>query len=184
FEQGLRTLLRQDPDVIMIGEIRDQPTARIAVQAGLTGHLVISTLHCGRATGVFARLIQMGIEPYLVASSIRAALAQRLVRRLCPTCRAQRGEEAAAGSGNTAPRRWYEPVGCADCDGLGYHGRIGLFELIEMDEKLRHMILAQASETELQQYAAESGTRNLADDAADKVTAGWTSREEVMGAIE
>ena len=186
FEQGLRTLLRQDPDVIMIGEIRDFPTAQIAIQAGLTGHLVISTLHCGRASSVFTRLVQMGIEPYMVAASIRAALAQRLVRKLCPACKVKNLErETMSGRGvPSSPGHCWKPVGCPECGGIGYRGRIGLFELIEMDEALRRMILSHVSESEIRAYLAESGVAGLEQDAADKAGQGWTSLEEALGNIE
>jgi general secretion pathway protein E len=182
FEQGLRTLLRQDPDVLMIGEVRDATTAQIAIQAALTGHLVINTIHSGRASGVFARLLNMGVEPYLVASAVMGVIAQRLVRQLCPKCRAERSRppwEAPPAPLDTL-ERWWEPVGCAECEGIGYRGRTGVFEMLEMDEGLRDLVLARAPESRIRALLAAGGIPDLASDAAGKVSLGVTSPEEVL----
>jgi general secretion pathway protein E len=182
FEQGLRTLLRQDPDVLMIGEVRDAVTAQIAIQAALTGHLVINTIHSGRASGVFARLLNMGVEPYLVASAVMGVIAQRLVRQLCPKCRAERSRPACEAP--PAPldklERWWEPVGCAECEGIGYRGRTGVFEMLEMDEGLRDLVLARAPESRIRALLAAGGIPGLASDAAGKVSLGVTSPEEAL----
>jgi general secretion pathway protein E len=186
FEQGLRTLLRQDPDVLMIGEVRDAVSAQIAVQAALTGHLVISTLHSGRASGVFTRLLNMGVEPYLVASAVTAALAQRLVRSLCPACKK---EMALTAGQETLPvpfdqlQHWQSPVGCAACDGLGYRGRSGIFEMLEVDEEMRDLVLARAPESRLRALLVERGEPDLAMDAARKVAQGVTSPEEALSSL-
>ena len=182
FEQGLRTLLRQDPDVLMIGEVRDATTAQIAIQAALTGHLVINTIHSGRASGVFARLLNMGVEPYLVASAVMGVIAQRLVRQLCPKCRVERRRPPCEAP--PAPldklERWWEPVGCAECEGIGYRGRTGVFEMLEMDEGLRDLVLARAPESRIRALLAAGGIPDLASDAAGKVSLGVTSPEEVL----
>jgi general secretion pathway protein E len=182
FEQGLRTLLRQDPDVLMIGEIRDATTAQIAIQAALTGHLVINTIHSGRASGVFARLLNMGVEPYLVASAVMGVIAQRLVRQLCPKCRAERSRPpcGAPPAPLDALQRWWEPVGCAECEGIGYRGRTGVFEMLEMDEGLRDLVLARAPESRIRALLAAGGIPDLASDASGKVALGITSPEEVL----
>ncbi|HUT23615.1 MAG TPA: GspE/PulE family protein, partial [Sumerlaeia bacterium] len=180
FEQGLRTLLRQDPDVMMIGEVRDATTAQIAVQAALTGHLVISTVHSGRASGVFVRLVNMGVEPFLVASSVMAVIAQRLVRRLCPECR-----KMATGPSPLLEEldRWWEPQGCAACDNIGYRGRVGVFEMLEVDEAIRELVMARAPESRFHDLLREIGAGDLAQDAAAKVAAGMTSPEEILACL-
>jgi len=180
FEQGLRTLLRQDPDVMMIGEVRDATTAQIAVQAALTGHLVISAVHSGRASGVFVRLVNMGVEPFLVASSVMAVIAQRLVRRLCPECR-----KMATGPSPLLEEldRWWEPQGCAACDYIGYRGRVGVFEMLEVDEAIRELVMARAPESRFHDLLREIGAGDLAQDAAAKVAAGITSPEEILACL-
>ena len=185
FEQGLRAILRQDPDVIMVGEIRDTETARVAVQASLTGHRVFSTLHTNDAVGSITRLIDMGIEPYLVASGMLGALAQRLVRKLCPACRIRR----PADSGErrlllAAPERaevsLYHPGGCSACLYTGYRGRTGIYELLLVDDDLRAMIHDHRGEQALREFARQRGLRALRDDGFAKVSAGVTSLEEVL----
>lgn len=158
FSTGLRHILRQDPDVIMVGEIRDTETARIAVQASLTGHLVLSTLHTNDAPSAVTRLLDLGIEPFLVASSLSAVLAQRLVRRTHAEC---------------------QGLGCALCLGTGYRGRIGLFELLVMDEHLRSMVTARATALDLRARAESGGMRSLADAGRELVDQGVTTREEL-----
>ena len=183
FARGLRAILRQDPDVVMIGEIRDLETAEIAVQASLTGHLVLSTLHTNSAVGAVTRLIDMGVEPFLISSSLIGILAQRLVRVLCPHCKfayqpdAKKCEFMQMDPAN--PPTIYRPEGCPECNHLGYRGRIGIYELIEVDDRLRALIHKQAGEMELEKVAREQGPSIHADGVA-KILAGITSVEEVL----
>ncbi|TDR70754.1 type II secretion system ATPase GspE [Paludibacterium purpuratum] len=169
FARALRAMLRQDPDVIMIGEIRDLETAQIAIQASLTGHLVLATLHTNDAASAVTRLADMGVEPFLLASSLLAVMAQRLVRRLCPDCRQPVGEGGR-----------YRPVGCAVCGFSGYRGRMGLYELLTVDEALQRLIHAGAAEQQMRQHAAQHGMRCLRDEGMLRVDAGETSLEEVL----
>ena len=189
FAEGLRTVLRQDPQVIMVGEIRDRETAEIAVQAGLTGHLVFSTIHAPHSGGVFARLTDMGLEPYLVVSSVTAVLAQRLVRRLCPAC-ARPASPAAADLAAVGPLAaelsgvtLHEPGGCAACEGTGYRGRTGLFELLPVDEALRRAILDKRPAYELEALAAEGAVETLWRAGLDKVRQGETTLAEVRAVL-
>jgi len=184
FSAALRSLLRQDPDVIMIGEIRDAETARIAVQAALTGHLVFSTLHTNDAPGAITRLLNIGVEPYLVAASVQAVLAQRLVRKICTHCKepydppinVRRAVERLAGEVET----FYRGAGCAKCRKSGYSGRIGVYELLIPDDGLRDRITAAPSINELRELAAASGMVSLRADGMAKVKAGITTVEEVF----
>ena len=184
FERGLRAILRQDPDVIMVGEIRDIETAQVAVQASLTGHRVFSTLHTNDAVGSITRLIDMGIEPYLVASSLLGAMAQRLVRKLCAACRVPRppdaGERHLLGIPEQADVSLYHPGGCASCLYTGYQGRTGIYELLLVDDALRGMIHDNRGEQALRTAACRSGMRVLREDGAAKVLAGKTSLEEML----
>lgn len=180
FARGLRAMLRQDPDVVMVGEIRDRETAEIAVQASLTGHLVLSTLHTNSAIGAITRLRDMGIEPFLLASSLIGVLAQRLVRVLCPHCKEPRKpsamEQTFLGlSGSTI----YHAVGCAQCNNTGYRGRTGIYELVPVDEAVRNMIHAQDSE-ELLLRAVRPHARSIRDDGVERVREGVTTLEEVL----
>nr|WP_255592497.1 type II secretion system ATPase GspE [Bordetella sp. BOR01] len=172
FALALRAILRQDPDVIMIGEIRDLETAQIAVQASLTGHLVLATLHTNDATSAVTRLVDMGVEPFLLASSLLGVLAQRLVRRLCPQCRRP----------DTLPDGTvvYRPVGCEACNHTGYSGRSGIHELFAVDDNVRHLIHAGRDEQALRAQALRSGMRTLRDDGQRWVEAGMTSPEEIV----
>ena len=185
FARGLRAILRQDPDVVMVGEIRDRETAEMAVQASLTGHLVLSTLHTNSAVGSVTRLVDMGVEPFLIASSLLAVLSQRLVRTLCPDCR--RGEPATPaecallGVEAGAPPTLYRPVGCATCRGLGFRGRTGLYELVVLDDRLRTLIHTRASEQDLLRHARTLGP-DLRDDGLRKALDGVTTLEEVVRA--
>jgi general secretion pathway protein E len=168
FAKALRAILRQDPDVIMIGEIRDFETAQIAIQASLTGHLVLATLHTNDAPSAVTRLTDMGVEPFLLSSSLLGVLAQRLVRKLCPACR--REDERG---------RWH-PVGCAECGHSGYKGRTGVYELMVADEAVRDLIHARAAESQLAAAAAAGGMRSMREDGERLVALGVTSAEEVM----
>ncbi|MBN2137500.1 MAG: type II/IV secretion system protein [Sedimentisphaerales bacterium] len=171
YPTALRSLLRQDPQVVMIGEIRDAETAKIAVEAGLTGHLLMSTLHSGTPAGAFLRLLEMGIEPYQVTSSVSAVLNQRLVRRLCPECK-----QRDAGSG------LYGAIGCETCFNTGYKGRVLIAELVELDGSLREAILAKADIDQLEKVLAEKGHTNLLEDGRRLIKQGITTEEELSKA--
>jgi len=184
FARGLRSILRHDPDVILVGEIRDRETAEIAVQASLTGHLVFSTLHTNDAPSAFTRLVDMGIEPYLVASSLEAVLAQRLVRLVCPDCR-QACPPADVDTlrrefGASIPDSLYRGRGCRQCQGTGYRGRTGIFELMPVTEGIRALILERASAGEMRKLAAKQGMKSLRDDGWRHVLQERTTVEEVL----
>jgi len=183
FARGLRAILRQDPDVVMVGEIRDYETAEIAIQASLTGHLVLSTLHTNTAIGAVTRLQDIGVESYLLSSSLLAVLAQRLVRVLCTACReadlASPAECAALGVDPSTPPRVYAPTGCEACAHTGFNGRTGVYELIHIDETLREMIHRGSSEHDMQRYA-HGHTESLGQDGRNKVLAGVTSVQELL----
>jgi len=168
FAKALRAILRQDPDVIMIGEIRDFETAQIAIQASLTGHLVLATVHTNDAPSTVARLIDMGVEPFLLSSSLLGVLAQRLVRKLCPLCKRQ-GDDG----------RWH-PVGCTECGHSGYKGRTGVYELMTVDDAVQALIHNQSSEAEIIEAARQSGLRSMREDGERLVREGITSLEEVL----
>jgi len=186
FARALRAILRQDPDVVMIGEIRDLETAQIAVQASLTGHLVLATLHTNDAAGAVVRLVDMGIEPFLVASSLLGVLAERLVRRLCPACRRphqpDRAEQSllANGNGGEADTAVFTASGCEACAFTGYQGRTGIFELLLIDDEARRLIHDRASEADLREHARRGGMKGLREDGLRWVRAGETSLEEVL----
>ncbi len=186
FAMGLRHILRQDPNVIMVGEIRDLETAEIAIRAALTGHLVFSTLHTNDAPSAFTRLIDMGIEPFLVASSVEAVLAQRLVRTICPKCKTEQNVQRdylmriGFPEDEIATSHFYKGVGCEDCRQLGYQGRMGIYELLFLDETIRPLILARAAASTIAQRAMEGGMRTLRNDGWKKVKAGRTTIEEVL----
>jgi type IV pilus assembly protein PilB len=180
FDVGLRSMLRADPDVIMVGEIRDRETAHIAVEAALTGHLVLSTLHTRDAPSALGRLIDMGIEPFLVSSAVDCIVAQRLVRVLCPHCkRLQKVTEAVLEAHGLAGAQPYEPVGCSRCAGSGYRGRIGLYEVMSVSEPIRALILERASVDDMIEVAVAEGMTRLRDDGLQKVRDGLTSIAEV-----
>jgi general secretion pathway protein E len=183
FARGLRAILRQDPDVVMVGEIRDAETARIAVQASLTGHLVLSTLHTNTAIGAITRLQDMGVEPFLLSSSLLAVMAQRLVRLLCVHCREPFEADAAICDflhlPALPPPRLYRARGCAHCNNTGYRGRTGIYEFIEVDDTLRTLIHERASEQTLLAHARHRST-GIADDGRSRVMAGDTTVEEVL----
>ncbi|MBI5135839.1 MAG: type II secretion system ATPase GspE [Nitrospirae bacterium] len=183
FASGLRSILRQDPDVILVGEIRDGETAEIAVQAALTGHLVFSTLHTNDSASAVTRLVDMGVEPFLVSSSVSAILAQRLVRRICQHCRAPYAPPAAevAKLGlKPGAYTFYQGAGCAECTQTGYRGRLGIFEMLILDDPLRSLILTHPDATTIREYAERHGMRNLREDGAAKVMAGLTTTGEVL----
>ena len=190
FAVGLRHILRQDPDVIMVGEIRDKETAEIAIRAALTGHLVFSTLHTNDAAGAVTRLIDMGIEPFLVASSVEGLVAQRLVRRLCPTCR----KPAAIDEGSLRKVGFplsrlgegtiYEPGGCEECRGTGFRGRTAIYEILLINEHIRPLIVARESSSAIKQEALRRGLHTLREDGWTKVLGGVTTIEEVLRVTE
>jgi len=186
FAMGLRHILRQDPNVIMVGEIRDLETAEIAIRAALTGHLVFSTLHTNDAPSAFTRLVDMGIEPFLVASSVEAVLAQRLVRNICPVCKTERKVEVdflrkvGFPEQDIPTTKFYQGVGCETCRGLGYQSRQGIYELLVVTEALRPLIMNRAPASTLAQKAIEGGMRTLRNDGWVKVKAGRTTIEEVL----
>ncbi len=184
FARGLRAILRHDPDVLLIGEIRDAETATIAVQASLTGHLVFSTLHTNDAPGALTRLVDMGVEPYLVASSLEAVLAQRLVRVLCPHCKqvdvSPTARTLASDLGFPSDTSIYRSVGCRECRNTGYHGRRGIFEWMDTTPEIRRLILKNSSSGEIRDAARRGGMRMLADDGWRLVRLGVTTPEEVL----
>jgi general secretion pathway protein E len=168
FAKALRAILRQDPDVIMIGEIRDYETAQIAIQASLTGHLVLATVHTNDAPSTVTRMIDMGVEPFLLSSSLLGVLAQRLVRKLCPHCK------------RADARGRYHPVGCAECAHTGYKGRTGVYELMVVDDKLRGLIHSRAAESQIFVAAEAAGLHSMREDGERLIEEGVTSAEEVM----
>jgi general secretion pathway protein E/type IV pilus assembly protein PilB len=184
FARGLRSILRHDPDVVLIGEIRDAETAQIAVQASLTGHLVFSTLHTNDAPGALTRLVDMGVEPYLVASSLEAVLAQRLVRVLCKHCKAPdtsaRAQQYKVKLGIPADRIIYKSVGCRECRNTGFFGRHAIFEWMDTDEEIRQLILKSASTDQIRAAAQRGGMNTLAQDGWRLVAQGITTVEEVL----
>ncbi|MCK5912723.1 MAG: type II/IV secretion system protein, partial [Desulfuromusa sp.] len=186
FAQGLRSILRQDPDVIMVGEIRDSETAKIAVQAALTGHLVFSTLHTNDSAGALARLVEMGVEPFLAASALVGVLAQRLVRTVCPHCRVsyQPDEQLLAElfAGTEIPKQatFYRGRGCSHCMDVGYLGRTGLYELLEVTDPIRRLVTSNADAATIRQQALKLGLRPLREAGLAKVLAGETTVEEIL----
>jgi len=187
FANGLRALLRQDPDVIMVGEMRDTETARIAVQAAMTGHLVFSTVHTNDAASAVTRLIDLGVERYLVAATLRGVLAQRLVRRVCSHCGDWSDRDEAfvhLSPVGEAPRRFRRGEGCALCRQTGFRGRIGIFEFMEVDESLRSRIAGSPDASVLRALAVDQGMRTMRDDGRRKILDGATTSQEVLRAIQ
>jgi len=192
FASALRSILRSDPDVVMVGEIRDGETAKIAIEAALTGHFVLSTLHTNDAPGALTRLNEMGVEPFLTGSAVSAVLAQRLARKLCANCcemyapsyedliAAKVSPEVAAAKEGMA---FYRKVGCPRCNRSGYKGRIGIFQLLIMDDELEALAAANASRDEIQRAAYAEGMRSLWDDGIAKIAAGLTSLEELARVV-
>ncbi len=190
FASGLRSILRQDPDIIMVGEIRDYETAEIAIRAALTGHLVFSTLHTNDASGAVTRLIDMNVEPYLVSSSVEGVLAQRLVRTICPDCKEsyELGADALKemgfpSEGNPAVTL-YRGKGCPECKDTGYRGRIGIFELLLLSEDIKPLILERVSTEQIKEKARAQGMRTLKEDGWKRARAGITTVEEVLRVAE
>jgi len=183
FATGLRSILRQDPDVIMVGEIRDRETAEISIQAALAGRLVFTTLHTNDAPGALTRLIDMGIEPFLIASSVIGIVAQRLVRRICERCKESytpSQELIKKLDMDILPETFYRGRGCNDCKDTGYKGRIGIFELLIINDEIRRLLVEKASSTEIKKYAVAMGMKTLKDDGLDKILKGLTTIEEVI----
>ncbi len=187
FSRGLRAVLRQSPDVIMVGEIRDLETADIAIKASLTGQMVLSTLHTNDAAGAITRLVNMGVEPFLVASSLVMACAQRLLRRICPDCKVEEEipKEVLKEIREKYPEarsvdKFYKGRGCPSCDGTGYRGRMGTLETLLVDDRIRDMINRERPEKEIKEYLASKGMKTLRDNAMSKFIKGWTTLEEVL----
>lgn len=184
FANALRSILRQDPDIIMIGEIRDAETAEIAVQASITGHLVVSTLHTNSAAGTITRLIDMGVESYLLADCMIGVIAQRLVRRLCPACKieteATEEEKKILRVSDSGPLKLYKACGCPQCNNTGYIGRIGIYEMMRMSPELKHIISQRGSTQEITRVALEQGMSTLRMSASRMVQAGVTSIVELL----
>ncbi len=183
FDSGLRSMMRADPDILMVGEIRDRQTAQIAIEGALTGHLVLSTLHTNNAPSAISRLIEMGIEPFLLASAIECVVGQRLARTLCPHCKARKIVPVNVLRDHGFRAQFdieaHEPVGCVRCGGMGYRGRIGIYEVMRMTSELRELTLARASVDQLTAVAVSQGMRRMRDDGLEKVKAGLTSLAEV-----
>ena len=181
FAQGFRAILRQDPDVIMVGEIRDPETLDTAIEASLTGHLVLSTLHTNGSVATLTRLLEMGVEPYLLASAMAGVVAQRLVRKACESCKrpVETPDALKHLFGSDAPAVIYNAVGCEDCRGIGYKGRVGVFELLTMNAELRRLLFARASEDEILASARASGLSTLREEAIALVREGTTTLEEI-----
>jgi len=186
FAKALRSFLRQDPDIIMVGEIRDLETAQISIQASLTGHLVLSTLHTNDAAGTITRLVDMGVEPFLLASSVEAVLAQRLVRRVCSKCRTPFEppstllQQLGIDPIDIGDREFFFGRGCNVCNNTGYKGRMGIYEWLRMSESIRDLVVARAPTLVIKQKALEQGMRTLRDDGLRAIFDGATSIEEVV----
>jgi len=184
FPIALRSILRQDPDIILVGEIRDIETATIAIQAALTGHMVFSTLHTNDAAGALTRLIDMGVEPFLISSSVEAILAQRLVRLICNKCKVE--VEVPDDIKKKFPylTKTYKGKGCKICKNTGYKGRIGIFEFMMIDDNIRKMISDKKDSAEIKKYAISKGMKTLFEDGMEKVNSGLTSLDEVLRVTE
>jgi type IV pilus assembly protein PilB len=184
FANALRSMLRQDPDIILVGEIRDLETARVAIQAALTGHLVFSTLHTNDAAGTLTRLVEMGIEPFLASSAVAAVIAQRLIRTICPRCKAAYtpSPELLKKIGLDPQKKYefFQGKGCKTCRSTGYKGRMGIFELLTVDNKVQELVLRNATASEVKQLAIQQGMRTLRDDGLQKVLEGKTTIDEVI----
>ncbi|HQO22474.1 MAG TPA: ATPase, T2SS/T4P/T4SS family, partial [Spirochaetota bacterium] len=182
FASGLRSILRQDPDIIMVGEIRDGETAEIAVQAALTGHLVLSTLHTNDAASGVTRLIDMGIEPFLISSSVNAFLAQRLLRKICPHCKTSYKASAADKKILKISKdiKLYHGKGCEKCLNIGYLGRSAIYEILPLDDELRRLIITKADASEIKTCAVKKGMKTLFQNGSERVLSGETTLEELV----
>lgn len=191
FASGLRSILRSDPDVVMIGEIRDRETAKISVEAALTGHLVLATLHTNNAPAAVTRLIDMGVEPFLTASAVDCVIAQRLARRPCERCKRpmEVGDEILSAIGLPdehlldAQIDFYEAVGCDRCSGTGYQGRVGIYEMMVLTDEIRDLVLRRVSTDEIGRAAEEAGMVRLREDGLVKAAKGITTIEEVLRTV-
>ena len=187
FEKGIRAVLRQDPDIAMVGEIRDRQTAQIAIEAALTGHVVLSTLHTNDAASVIMRLMDMGIEPFLINAAVSGVLAQRLARKICQGCRVEKVpdeyESALLKKMSASLELLYRGAGCLECNGLGFKGRVGIFELLVMNNKLRALIGKQPSHDALHEQALSDGMKTLTTDGLEKVRAGIITLGELMRVV-
>lgn len=186
FAEGLRTFLRQDPDIMMVGEIRDRETAEIAVQASLTGHLVFSTLHTNDSCSALTRLIDMKVEPFLISSTIIGVMAQRLIRVICDRCKEKYSppEDVLKDIGLKEKAPLYRGTGCAKCNYTGFSGRTGIFELLVIDDEIRRMVVERASADEIRRYATQKGMHTLLQDGIDKIKKGITAPEEVLRVMQ
>jgi type II secretory ATPase GspE/PulE/Tfp pilus assembly ATPase PilB-like protein len=187
FASGLRSMLRQAPDIIMVGEMQDLETAEIVIHSALTGRLIFSSLHTNDAAGAIRRLVDMGIKPHLIASTVQAVLAQRLVRTICPSCRyayKPSNEEITKLSLKPEEVELYRGKGCPSCSETGFKGRMGIFELLTMTDELREMILYNTSSTEILQKAKKLGLRTLKEDGLEKVRRGYTTIQEILRVIQ
>ncbi|MCM2290684.1 MAG: Flp pilus assembly complex ATPase component TadA, partial [Sulfuritalea sp.] len=189
FAEGIRSLMRQDPDIIMVGEIRDLETADMAIQAALTGHLVLSTLHTNDAPSAMTRLIELGVPPYMLSATVLGVMAQRLIRTLCPHCKQPgglRAEDEAAWTALVAPwksgmpAQIYHPVGCLDCRMTGYKGRIGIYEIMPMSAEIKKLVAGGAELAKLREQAMREGMKPLRIAGARKVAAGVTTISEII----
>ena len=187
FAAGLRSILRQDPDIVMVGEIRDRETAQIAVQAALTGHLVLSTLHTNDAPSAVTRLADMEIEPYLIASALEGVIAQRLVRKICPHCKVEykpsKEEIEKLGLSPDGDYTFYRGKGCEHCMGSGYKGRIAIFEVLPFDEELKKLVTRTQDATEIRNFALQRGFKTMLQDGVEKILKGITTPQEVLAAV-
>ncbi|MET1083588.1 MAG: ATPase, T2SS/T4P/T4SS family, partial [Burkholderiales bacterium] len=188
FANGIRSIMRQDPDIILVGEVRDQETAEMAFRAAMTGHQVFTTLHTNSALGAFPRLLDIGIDPAIMAGNIIGVIAQRLVRVLCPACKEgytpSPEERNVLGLTDDRQVEIYRPVGCKQCISKGYRGRVAIMELLHMDADLDELVARRATARELRMLAVEKGFRPLIDDAVDRVLEGTTSLMEVSRAVD
>ena len=186
FESGLRSILRQDPDIIMVGEIRDKETATIAIHSALTGHLVLSTLHTNDAAGAVSRLVEMGVESFLVASSVSCVIGQRLLRKICDECKtAYHPSQPLREKLGLGPNAMlYKGTGCPSCRYSGYKGRTGVYEVLAMDDDLRELVLTKTSSDSIRKMAIEKGMMLMYDDAMEKVRLGRTTIEEALSVTQ
>lgn len=186
FASGLRTLMRQDPDIIMVGEIRDAETAEVAIQASLTGHMVFSTIHTNDAPGAINRLLDMGVEDYLLVSTLHGVLGQRLVRLICPECKSSYLPDSGFHRhilklvDDPTAVHFSRGLGCKACAGTGYHGRLGIYELFQLDDEVRHLIMQKPDVAQIRALARKKGMRLIREDGWTKVLAGLTSVEELL----